>query len=259
LIQSDVGHGVLAALVHGRYNKDGSCASTSFFATKVPILNDQYQFHFRWPVDTSTANDAQPGAAFAYTLTINRSTIDLGWKNSDGSSATSGDGTTTSPVYIHAPVCLNGTMPTPYGSLSQPVDASLTSTQLKVNTSPNKGGVLPVPPTPCPITIGTERMQVMAISGTTWTVARGQGKADNSDAGPHAAGALVVSTPLPLLADISPSTLADGTTVVDPSPYHLNDQAQVCILAAPAPVPDSDPAQWTVNIIDIGDAWGVPR
>ena len=137
-------------------------------------------------------------------------------------------------------------LPAPYGSLNQPVNA--TSTQLKVNTSPSQGAVLATPTVfPFVIVVGSERMEVQSIQGSTWTVLRAQGNTQGSN---HSGGALVMSTPLPVLTSTAPSTLADGVTVISPSPYNVGDQAQMCVVTTDTANP---------TIIDIGDGWVLGR
>src|SRR4029079_19079333 len=65
-----------------------------------------------------------------------------------------------------------GVLPAPYGVLS--ANANINANTIKVNTSP-QNAVLPTPSTPFDIVIGTERMRVTVVQGTTWTVTRPTG------------------------------------------------------------------------------------
>jgi hypothetical protein len=71
------------------------------------------------------------------------------------------------------------------------------------------------------------------VSGQTWSVVRGQGGTTSSG---HSAGALVMSTPLPLL----------DPTGTFPPPYVAGNQAQMCVQSISAS---------TTSVIDIGDGW----
>ena len=52
-----------------------------------------------------------------------------------------------------------------------------------------------MPATPFPTVVGTERMNVTAVAGASWTVVRGAG---GTAAAAHFATCRVMSTPLPL-------------------------------------------------------------
>lgn len=228
---------------HGTYNEDGTCGSVTYFVSNMLLTTNQV--HFRWP---ATGAGAQPNAAFLYNLVANSASVpQVGWKNPGGTLANTGDGT-ANPVYIDPVQCLSGQLPAPYGVLQQ--SASATDTQLKVNTSPQRGAVLPQPTTfPTPIVIGSERMNLLAIGGSTWTVERAQG---NTAADTHSPGSSVMSTPLSLLLNPpATGTLANGQTVT--SPYALNDVARMCIVAG-SPFANGD-GSYTSTFIDINDGW----
>jgi hypothetical protein len=236
-----------AAFLHGmqgQYNKDGVCSPVGYFVSNLLSLN--HQLHFRWPV---AGAGAQPTAAFAYAITLPAAlttptsrTPKVGWLNLDGSPATNSNGT-DQPVYIDPPDCASGVLPAPYGTLGQSI--SRTSTQIKVNA-------LVAPPAPSfDIVIGTERMTVTSIQGGgPWKVTRGVG---GTQPGTHSTGAFVMSTPLPILLGVPVSTLADGTDVTTSSPYHANDQAQVC--KAGDTTHDVTDDTYTTPLIDIGDGY----
>jgi hypothetical protein len=241
---------------HGAFNQDGSCSALSYFTSNMFVTSKQ--LHFRWPTSEG------PKASFEYTIDSDTNTPKVGWLNKDGVLADKAADQTEVVAYINAPTCISDQLPAPYGALSQV--ASATATQIKVSTSPPSGAVLPVPPVPFSIIIGRERMRVDAIQGTTWTVTRNFNGANaevvgNTDPVKHSAGAKVMSTPLPLLdADhVAATFVQNGVTVTFdppvPSPYAINDQAQMCIVPG-WPVAIDDPATpWSIKFFDIGDGW----
>jgi hypothetical protein len=236
--------------VHGAFNQDGTCGPVSYFVSNMLVAGKR-QVHFRWP-----ASDG-PKAAFRYQIvsSVNQ-TPRLAWLNANGSIANHGDGSDV-PAYINAPQCLSGQLPAPYGSLSQSVTA--TADRIRVDTSTPAGSVIPVPVpfAPFPIVIGAERMEVTGIQNANWSVTRTSGVR-------HPAGALVMSTPLPVLnnTDDLNATLADDSPVTNiPPPYLVGDQAQACIVGSPLLIPGDPNAEppipdtWLLKFLDIGDAW----
>ena len=192
----------------------------------------------------------------------------LAWLNNDGSKASAvfPDPTIQPP---QLPAYLDGLtlaqlqcvplagqldpLPRPYGALSQ--NANQNTLSIKVNTSP-QNAVLPTPMPPFDIVIGTERMSVSAISGTTWTVSRPIG---GTSAAPHPSGAKVMSTPLPLLPNGGFSArVFDGTTpegillTPAPYPYAFGYQARMCIVGSPVNN-EYGTSSWT--IMDLSDGW----
>jgi hypothetical protein len=215
------------------------------------------QLHFRWPTSDG------PKASFQYQVYSDTATPKVGWLNKDGIVADKSDGS-DEVAYIDAPQCTSGQLPAPYGSLSQVATAS--ATQIKVNTSAPAGAVLPVPQVPFPIIIGSERMRVDSIQGTTWLVTRVSvdvTATGNTEQVRHPAGALVMSTPLPLLstsASVAATFMANGVVVTHdpplPSPYVVYDQAQMCIVPGYPIAQDFDPTTtWLIRFLDIGDGW----
>jgi hypothetical protein len=239
---------------HGLFNKDGSCGPSAFYVSNK-LLSDNNQVHFRWPVN---GTGAQASAAFAYeVISLDATVPRVGWLNSDGSPATDAI-TSKQAAYIDGSLvpCSSGDLPAPYGTLSN--NANSSTLKLKVDTS--TGAVAP-PPVPFVIIIGSERMKVINVQNTQWTVeARGAGGTAPDG---HLAGAKVMSTPLPLLPTTPfNATLADGTVLdaptypAKPFPYEGGKQAQMCVVGARAPVvPATDPPTWSTTIIDIGDGW----
>jgi hypothetical protein len=181
-------------------------------------------------------------------VSTNASVPKLAWLNSDGTKASTAfpDPTVQPPqvpAYIDGLQCQTtngqaGVLPAPYGVLSN--NANLSTGTIKVNTSP-QNAVLPTPTPEFDIVIGTERMRVKAIQGSTWTVDRQTGLTTPST---HPAGAKVMSTPLPLL----PAGV--------PAPYIEGKQAQMCVVGSPTPVtPATNPPMWSTTIIDLSDGW----
>jgi hypothetical protein len=147
-------------------------------------------------------------------------------------------------------------LPRPYGTLS----AAITNAQLTINVSPS----VTLPTAPFAITIDSERMLVSAISGTTWTVVRGDGSTPPDT---HLANAYVMSNPLPVyypngitfpsvqmemcIADegfaIVPAGANDCTTSTTPSPNP----------SITLPTTPTSCAAVTTTLYDIGDGNGV--
>jgi len=232
---------------HGSYNKDGTCGPSDFYASNR-ILVDNKQIHFRWPVN---GTGSQPSAAFSYDVVSQDASVPrVGWLNSDASPATDAI-TNKQAAYIDGALvpCSSGDLPAPYGTLSN--NANSNTLRLKVDTS--TGTVAP-PPVPFAIIVGSERMNVINVQNTQWTVeARGAG---GTAADVHLAGAKVMSTPLPILPNIPAVTLADGTALDPPYPYVTGNQAQMCVVGSPTEVqPETNPRTWKTKIIDIGDGW----
>jgi hypothetical protein len=256
-------------VARGPYNSDGMCGAGSTFYASNKLLTARGQVHFRWPVGSAD----QPLAVWTYEVVSANSTVPkLAWLNNDGSkvSAAFPDPTVQpaqQPAYLDGSIlqCKTtngqlGILPAPYGALS--ANANINTSTIKVNTSP-QNAVLPTPSaTPFDIVIGTERMQVTAIQGTTWTVTRPTG---GTPASSHSSGSKVMSTPLPLLPDapIPPTapfkaTLADGTVLDAPTyaaaplPYAFGKQAQMCIVGSPSLNSDGT---YSTKIIDQSDGW----
>jgi len=243
-------------VTRGTYNSDGACGATSSFYASNKLLTANGQVHFRWPVGASD----QPLATWMYNVvSANSSLPKLAWLNNDGSKASAAFPDPTlppqEPAYLDGSILQcqltngeAGVLPQPYGVLSQ--NANQNTTSIKVNTSP-QNAVLPTPAAPFDIVIGTERMRVTAISGTTWTVVRNTG---GTPAASHSSGAKVMSTPLPLLPDGGfQAALADDTLLTPaPSPYTYGYQARMCIVGSPL---DNGDGTWSTTIMDFSDGW----
>jgi hypothetical protein len=99
--------------------------------------------------------------------------------------------------------------------------------------------------------IGTERMMVQSVSGTTFTLVTGSRGAGGTTAAAHGTGAPVMSTPLPI--DNNPY-MAPPAPANTPNPY-LGKQAQMCIQMEGFMSYSPGMVQFMTNIFDIGDGW----
>jgi hypothetical protein len=280
--------------MRNQYNKDGvkeECVPVLYSFTNTILTDDTV--HLAW--DTAS----QPNAAFMYQMNWRpRPVVSatgwpvmprpmVAWLNADGSDA-SIPGT---PKLIPGLACLNGQLPTPYGTLGaqvNPGDATITVTGIKANStaygSPPAGAPA-VPALPFPVVIAntvngaqsttTERMTVTGIAsmspasvnptytGTytiTFNVTRGGDVNGGSNANAtHAATYRVMSTPLPIIPD-------DAATFSPPgSPYVVKTQAHMCIaehgfdsfnmVVDPNTGLPTAQITWFTTAFDIGDGW----
>jgi hypothetical protein len=268
IVADEASNSPALVVARGPFNSDGACSASSDFFASNKLPTDNNQVHFRWPV----GNSDQKLAVWTYSVVSSNALVPkLAWLNNDGTKASSAFPDPTiqpppAPAYLDGNIlqCQSGVLPQPYGVVS--TSANQNTLTIKVNTSP-QNAVLPTPTSfPFDIVIGTERMSVTGIQGSTWTVdgnpTRAKGGTSPSS---HPAGAKVMSTPLPLLPTTTPfqATLADGVTPVTFPPnkgYLPGNQAQMCIVGAPTPVPPANPSdpptgEWSTTIIDIGDGW----
>jgi hypothetical protein len=236
----------------GFYDKDGSTGGTlPLFVTNTVSTN--HQVHFRWP--DGVAGD--PRATFEYSV-CDTIPADLAWlTDSNG------------PAFIPALNCIEpNQLPMPYGTLSVDLGPPGDETQyIAIDTmTPPPGppaGSIPFPAGTDPfnpnvpgsefdIVIGTERITVQFVcldvdddgddpgdctdtdgeGEALMVVQRAVGGTSVPDE-PHTHGALVMSTPLPILPE--------GTV----APYAAGNQAQMCI----AHRDDG------TKVIDIGDGY----
>jgi hypothetical protein len=248
----------------GPYNSDGACGATSTFFASNKLLTGEGQVHFRWPVGDAD----QKLSVWMYNVVLTGSALPrLAWLNNDGTKASAVfpdplvqppqlpaylDGLTLSQLQCVPLPGQPDPLPRPYGVLSN--NANQNTATLKVNTSP-QNAVLPTPAVPFDIVIGTERMQVTDVQGSTWTVVRPTGL---TTAATHPAGAKLMSTPLPLLPDSGfAARVFDGTvggTLLSPAPfpYAFGGQARMCIVGSPLDNGDGT-TSWT--IMDLSDGW----
>lgn len=287
--------------IRNLFNKDGvkeECVPVLYSFTNTILTDDTV--HLAW--DTAS----QPNAAFMYQVNwrprpvvsanpdmLNPSPIgwpttprpDVAWLNLDGSDASiPGD-----PAYVPGLACLNGQLPTPYGTLTaqvNPGDTTITVQGIAANStlygSPPAGAPA-IPAFPFPVVIAdtvngaqstaTERMTVTGINayvsptsvdpsytGTytiKFNVTRGGDINGGSNANvTHAATYRVMSTPLPIIPD---------DPVTYPSPYVVKTQAHMCVAEHGFAAFDmiQDPAtgfptarvMWFTTVFDIGDGW----
>ena len=148
----------------GEYNKDGSeCMPVGYFLTNSVLTHNQVEFVW------NTGN-GQEGAAFEYTVVwkpeytvggIPARQTKVKWAAMGANPAVPGR------------ACVAPNLPAPIGTL----DTSLETDTTKISASDTTIEVTGGSPLPgkFPIVIGKERMLVTGVSGTTWTVERGNG------------------------------------------------------------------------------------
>ena len=232
----------------GAYNKDGSqCIPVGYTFSNDILSTDltkRNSVTLRW--DTNS----QPNAVFVYTMTfldesvntsvgIPTSRTKVAWEfNPDGT-----------PKYkVYAVACISPSLPAPYGTLASPLPANTTPTTITINGTGLPTGTFPIAIGPPPTGSNTiERLQATWVSATvgsaTYNVLRAQG---GTPAAAHAAGAQVMSTPLPL----DPNPFMPGSTTIA-NPYYQK-QANMCI-ADEGWVVVPGGVRFTTTIFDIGD------
>ena len=264
----------------GYYDKDGSVpvGALPFFVTNFA----GGQLHFRWP-DFQAGGD--PLATFDYAVCGSGplpppGATQVAWLNADGSPAS----TPGTPAYIQAQNCLEpDILPAPYGTLTADLGPSGgtipfgTGTQtIPINTTTPSGphgsigypGSPPTDPsnpgTAFDIVIGSERITVQVVcldndndptdSADCTETDEGEGEAlavvqrgvGGTTPAAHLAGALVMSTPLPLLP-----TQPVGSF------YQTGHQALMCIQGQSNFPNNTSPTSHATTFIDIGgDGWG---
>jgi len=193
--------------------------------------------------------NAVPGAAFKYTIN---------WKPEyvDGTTGMPSQRTKVKWLGLNAPVALvlgraciaqnqdpssKDFLPRPYGTL----DVVVNNSDGFISVTPATGVTLPTPP--FAITIGSERMLVSAVVGTTWTVVRGDGSTPPAT---HPASAYVMSNPLPVYYPIGTTPVQmqmciadEGFAIVPPGSADCNT----------TPSTPTSCAAVTTTIYDIGD------
>ncbi len=231
-------------------NKDNSTCVKVDYTYENNILT-QNTVRLTW--DTG----AQPNAVFVHTAFWRPEFIDptTGFPKRKTKVAWEVDGS-GNPIYVFGNSCLSQTPPSPYTTVGAAgLDGS--STTLQVNTP---AGTLPQ--VPFAISIDTERLTVTAVAGNSWTVVRGAG---GTTAAAHAAGASVMSTPLPIDNN---ALKPDG----GPNPY-FGKQDRMCLwdetyTSVPAGSYDCSPTspgydpnipvaciQRSSSVFDLGDGW----
>lgn len=229
----------------GYWNKDGvSCIPLLYTFTNT-ILTDN-TVHLEW--DTSTGQHP----AFTYIMT---------WKTEDVDHSTNAtnfgwpvpkrvfvawtiDSGTQLPNFVPALACISPNLPAPYAQLTSDIGTATAGTSQNISVTippavPTGFPTATVPSTtPFAIDIGTERMLVTAVSGSTWTVTRGDG---GTSPAAHLANGYVMSTPLPL--DIT------GTQV----PMCVQSHAWQSV--GYDPVTGVAQIRYTTRVFDIGDGY----
>jgi hypothetical protein len=276
--------------MRGYYDKDGSIPTGTlpyFVTNTLAAAND---LHFRWP-DFQAGGD--PLATFEYTVCAQGPVPEVpntqvAWLNTDGTPAsTSG----APPAFIAAQACLlPDVLPAPYGTLTAslgptasyiPIDTTTPPPQSTPGTPPGSipyPGSAPTSPmapgTPFDVVIGTERITVELVcldndndptdtddctetnegEGTALKVVQRAVGGTTTPPAPQPAGALVMSTPLPLLPSDSVSCFNTAGMPLPAAscPYTPGHQALMCVADR---FPEGDGHATT--FIDIGgDGWG---
>ena len=210
------------------------------------------------------ANGATPSADIAWTpgLACVSDTLPVPYGTLASALGTTVDANHTSPITI------NGIQPVPttLNPAGQPY------------TTPTPGSP-DIPPVPFPIVIAdtingtvTERMTAIAVIGSpvhngdgSWNITYQVRRGTTAEGSPtaqgvstiesHAAGTLVMSTPLPIIPN-------DATTFK--APYKVNTQAQMCIAkhgftSFQIDASGNTLVMYTTTIFDIGDGWVLGR
>ena len=175
-------------------NKDGSPCVLVDYTFTGPVVNNSNNGHQVW--DTSLTG--QPGAVFTYAI----SWFPV-WAQSNGLPApTQVAWDPALANYVDARYCLTQNLPASLGTLaSVPDPVTDSQTSITVNGSSVPAFLITDTSKRFPIVIDKERMNVTSITGTTWTVQRGQGGTQaSSHPATYSGGAAkkVMSTPLPL-------------------------------------------------------------
>ncbi len=261
-----------AAGSRGKYNKDGvslGCVPVPYTFTNNILTDDQV--HLFWDVGI------QPNAAFIYTLNWRLRPVDstnplTGWTTAPRPGVAWLTTLSGAPIFVPGLACLSGKLPAPYGTLSAAIDVNATSITIIGVAAVPVTGAPAVPATPFPIVIPsqvnpikTERLTATVLTsqspatsagyaGTytlTYTVTRGGATEGFSALTSHAAGAMVVSTPLPIIPN-------DATSF--PPPYTVLRQANMCIAehgwnAFAIGASGNTQLLYFTTVIDLGDGW----
>ena len=256
---TDLSQSGYATGTRGFWNKDGmSCEILPYTFTNT-ILTDG-MVHLAW--DTT----AGQYPAFTYTMTWRTEDVDSSMSTDPLSSPANygypiprrasvawtllSDG---SPDFKPALACIDTNLPAPYATLQSNISATQLSFNVVVpptvptytdsndHTTKNYPTAT-VPPVPFWVVVGTERMLITGVSGSTWSVTtRGTNAAE------HDAPAYVMSTPLPI----------DPVTQL---------QVPMCVVnhgwmaAGFNPVTGVAQIRYFTTVFDIGDGWvTIPR
>jgi trimeric autotransporter adhesin len=218
----------------GASNKDGSTCVAVVYGVTGLVSNTDKVVSLKW--DTAL----QPYAAFSYMVTWNPTPVDptTGMPPTSRRTKVAWDvDAMNNPQYVYGVGCLSPNLPASYGTVTASVGQSDTTISASLAGTPSS--------LPFPIVIGTERMSVTGVSGSTFTVSRGDG---GTGATSHPAGAAVMSTPLPI--DNNPTMAPPNAST--PNPY-LGKQAHMCIQFEGFMTVSPGFVQFKTNIFDIGD------
>jgi hypothetical protein len=239
-----------AASTRSVFNKDGTTTSSGCVAVPYSFANtilstdpaQMNKVNLKWLVQptavftTSTNSQLRPVDA---SLSARRPKV--AWLHDPSGN----------PVFVDGQACLGTNPPTnvpaPYGTLVVALD-----TDPATITIDGSAGLVPLPASGSfPLVIGTERMMATFVSAGTYSVTRAEG--GTGPAAPHPAGAVVMSTPLPLQSGPFDANQAGAG-------YVVNNQAQMCVqeygLASGGADAAGNPLVYDfTTVIDIGDGW----
>jgi hypothetical protein len=253
-----------AATTRSFYNKDGTTNGTGCVPVPYSFTNQliaSNQLHLKWlSQETAVFTTSANSALRALDPVPSPGTGPSGWTDAKRPRVAWVESAPNVPVPVPGLACLGTNPPTnlpaPYGTLSAAIGTSTGPISI---TAMSGGAVLPTTTSTFPIVIGTERMTIQydATLGTFAMLTRGEG--GTGPAVTHAAGALVMSTPLPLIPNIAPFN-AFGPT----SPYFPGNQAQMCVLEygwqSGGVNANGEPLVFDfATVIDIGDGWVFPN
>lgn len=244
------------------YNKDGStngngCVPVPYaFSNALVAANS---LHMLWlsqdtAVFTTSANSALRPLD---PLTPPATTPTTGWTSASRPRVAWVESSPGVPDPVPGLACLGTNPPTnlpaPYGSLASAISAADTS----ITVVPVAGGVaLPTSGT-FPLVIGRERLQATATATpNVYTVQRAQGGTAAANA---STGAIVMSTPLPIIPNLAPFNTYPAS-----SPYAPGKHALMCVLEyglqSGGVDANGDPLVFDfTTVIDIGDGWVFPH
>jgi len=204
-------------VTRGPYNSDGTCnTSTRLFVANL-LTTSTGKVVVKWPVADEA--DAEPDAAFGFTVSNSSTAPLLAWKNYQDVNGDTGIpafvSTTNPALTCNAPNSANDWFPRPYGRLLATVSSH--DNKIKVGTI---GVASPVSwPTvfPSDLIVGDEVMTVTKIIGDTWFV-------DRANPESHSLPLLVMYTPLKQLTTVVCLNAGSYTC-----PYIVGSQAKACV------------------------------
>ncbi len=233
-------------VTRGQYDENGvtgtACTDLSFYFTNT--ISSDKKWHAAWP---ESGPGSDPFVALSYTVisppgysTTVPPTLSVAWLNIGGGSTNTLGTPDPGPLL---PCLVPQVVPAPYGTLT--ADVSLSDKSIKIDTSTGHIFAPTIPPTFPAVIVDkdyptlVERMEVTKTTTNTWTVTRPTG---NTTLATHAAGALVMSTSMPIVK------AGDGY-----SSQYIGLPAQMCLAG---PMQQIQPGQWAATIFDFGDGFG---